>query len=60
MTHTNADGSRSEPSETAPDAPATCRFKKVLLHGLPPGKSQVEALMKRLSRGARPSLRAAR
>ena len=46
MTHTNIDASRSEPSGTAPEAPGTCKFKKVLLFGLPPTKGEVEALMK--------------
>jgi hypothetical protein len=52
MTDTNADANRSAASQTAPDAPATCKFKKVRLAGLPPRKSAVEALMKSLeSRG---------
>lgn len=42
-----------ETSGTAPDAPDTCRFRRVLLYGLPPSKSQVEALLKSLeARGA--------
>ncbi|HEX5854956.1 MAG TPA: hypothetical protein VFZ57_04995 [Thermoanaerobaculia bacterium] len=52
MTDTNADPSRSEASLTAPNSPARCRFKKVLLAGKPPRKSAVEALIKSLeSRG---------
>jgi hypothetical protein len=43
----------SETSGAAPDSPATCKFKKVLLSGLSPDKNEVEALMKSLeARGA--------
>lgn len=48
MTHTGSDASRSEASGTASDSPAGCKFKKVLLAGLPPRKSAVEALMRSL------------
>lgn len=48
MTHTHSDASRSGTFGTASDSPATCKFKKVLLYGLPPSKSEVEALMKSL------------
>ena len=37
-----------ETSGSAPDPPAACGFKKVLLSGLPPRKSEVKALMKSL------------
>jgi hypothetical protein len=52
MTDTNADASRSETSEKASKTSVTCKFKRVLLPGLPPRMNQVEALMKSLeSRG---------
>lgn len=44
----NSDASRSGPSGTAPDSPAACKFKKVLVDGLPPRKNAVDALMKSL------------
>ena len=36
----------NQTSGTAPDSLATCKFKKVRLSGLPPARSDVEALMK--------------
>lgn len=41
MTHINAEAPRS-------DLPATCRFPKVLLSGLPPLRSEVDALFRSL------------
>jgi hypothetical protein len=49
MTDTITGASQGEASRTAPDSPATCKFKKVRLAGLPPRKSAVEALMKSLA-----------
>ncbi|HEX5854955.1 MAG TPA: hypothetical protein VFZ57_04990 [Thermoanaerobaculia bacterium] len=48
MAHTDADASRGGAFGIVSDAPGTCKFKKVLLFGLPPSKSEVEALMKSL------------
>jgi len=41
MTHMTAEASRG-------DLPATCRFPKVLLFGLPPLRSEVDALLRSL------------
>jgi hypothetical protein len=38
----------NQTSGIAPDSLATCKFKKVRLSGLPPARSDVEALMKSL------------
>jgi hypothetical protein len=41
MTHMNTEASQG-------DLPATCRFPKVLLSGLPPLRSEVDALLRSL------------
>lgn len=48
MTDADEGISLSEASGGESEAPGTCKFKKTLLSGLPPRRSQVEALMKSL------------
>lgn len=47
MLDPDADASRNAPENT-PDSRAECRFKKVLVSGLPPSKKDVDSLMKSL------------